>query len=72
VIFWHVRNERLLASLTWISLPFGGYMLGAALMLGAAVVELVVGVACERQSLEDIAAPLSTERPNPVKIESQE
>jgi len=51
---------------------FGGYMLGAALMLGAAVVELVVGVACERQSLEDIAAPLSTERPNPVKIESQE
>jgi MFS family permease len=39
-----------------------GYMVGAALMLGAAVVEWVLGVNSERQSLEAIAAPLRTER----------
>src|SRR6202040_2764845 len=36
-----------------------GYLVAAALMLGAAIVELVFGVAAERMSLEDIAAPLS-------------
>ena len=42
---------------------FNGYILGAALMLAAALVELVLGVASERKALEDIAAPLATERP---------
>jgi MFS family permease len=38
---------------------FGGYLLGGGLMLLAAGVELVLGVAAERKSLEDVAAPLS-------------
>lgn len=38
---------------------FAGYALGAALMIGAALVALKLGVAAERRSLEDIAAPLS-------------
>jgi MFS family permease len=38
-----------------------GYLVAAALMLGAAVVELVFGVAAEQMSLEDIAAPLSAQ-----------
>jgi MFS family permease len=37
---------------------FWGYMLGAAVMLVGAVVEVFFGVAAERQSLEDIATPL--------------
>ena len=36
-----------------------GYALGAVLMLGAALVELWLGVAAERRALEDVAAPLS-------------
>jgi MFS family permease len=40
---------------------FLGYLLGAALMLGAAAVELTLGIAAERRSLEDVAAPLSLE-----------
>jgi hypothetical protein len=36
-----------------------GYLLGAALMLGAAIVELKLGFAAERRPLEDVAAPLS-------------
>ena len=42
-----------------------GYLIGAGLMLAAAAVELVLGVATERKSLEDVAAPLSSERPTP-------
>jgi MFS family permease len=38
---------------------FAGYLLGAALMIGAAVVEAVLGVKAERQPLESIANPLS-------------
>jgi MFS family permease len=38
----------------------GGYALGAMLMLAAAAVELWLGVAAERRSLEDVAAPLSS------------
>ena len=37
-----------------------GYLLGAGLMVGAAVVELLIGVRAERRSLESIAAPLSS------------
>jgi MFS family permease len=42
------------AGLVW------GYLLGAGLMIGAAVVELLIGVKAERRSLESIAAPLSS------------
>ena len=38
---------------------FVGYVLGGALMLTAAAVEIVLGVAAERRSLEDIAPPFS-------------
>ena len=37
-----------------------GYLLGAGLMIGAAVVELLIGVRAERRSLESVAAPLSS------------
>ena len=37
----------------------GGYLFAATLMVGAAIVELVIGVAAERRSLESVAAPLS-------------
>jgi MFS family permease len=36
-----------------------GYLLGAALMLAAAAVELLIGVKAERQPLESVARPLS-------------
>jgi MFS family permease len=39
---------------------FYGYLLAAALMLAAAIIEIVFGVAAERKSLEQIAAPLSS------------
>jgi MFS family permease len=38
---------------------FWGYALASALMVGAALVVLRIGVAAERRSLEDIAPPLS-------------
>ncbi len=38
---------------------FGGYIFAAALMIGAAVLEAVWGVAAEGRSLEDISEPLS-------------
>ena len=38
---------------------FLGYLLGAVLMLGAALVELLIGVPAERQPLEAVARPLS-------------
>ena len=37
-----------------------GYAFGAALMIGAALVELWLGVAAERRALEDVARPLSS------------
>ncbi len=43
-----------------------GYLAGAALMLAAAGVELGLGLATERKSLEDVTAPLSSERPEDV------
>jgi MFS family permease len=42
---------------------FYGYLVGAILMLAAAVVEAVYGVKAEMKSLENIAAPLSSEVP---------
>ncbi|HEY0565181.1 MAG TPA: MFS transporter, partial [Terriglobales bacterium] len=38
---------------------FYGYLLGSALMIGAAAMEWVFGVKAEGQSLEDISAPLA-------------
>ena len=38
---------------------FGGYIFAASLMLGAAVLEAVWGVAAEGKSLEDVSEPLS-------------
>jgi len=40
-----------------------GYLIGGALMILAAVVELVIGVDAERRPLEDIAPPLSAAPP---------
>ena len=39
---------------------FGGYLLGAGLMLAAALIVLRLGVDAERKPLEAVAAPLST------------
>ncbi len=39
----------------------GGYLAGAALMVGAAIVEATMGVAAERASLESITRPLSAD-----------
>ena len=36
-----------------------GYALGGGLMLAAALAEIILGVAAERRSLEDIAPPMS-------------
>ncbi|TMK09477.1 MAG: MFS transporter, partial [Alphaproteobacteria bacterium] len=38
---------------------FLGYLFGAALMIGAAIVELAIGVRAERQPLESVARPIS-------------
>ncbi len=38
-----------------------GYLIGAALMLIAALMEAFFGVKAERQGLESLAAPLSVE-----------
>jgi MFS family permease len=38
-----------------------GYFIGAALMIGGGIVEIVLGVKAEGQSLENIAAPLTAE-----------
>jgi MFS family permease len=41
---------------------FVGYLIGAAVMVIGGVVEIALGVAAERRSLEDIASPLSLVR----------
>ncbi|CCD41249.1 Permeases of the major facilitator superfamily [Candidatus Paraburkholderia kirkii UZHbot1] len=41
------------------SAVFAGYLIGSALMIAAAVVAGIWGVAAERRSLEDVARPLS-------------
>ena len=38
---------------------FLGYLFGAALMIAAALVELLIGVRAERQPLESVARPIS-------------
>ncbi|MGI4816101.1 MAG: MFS transporter [Janthinobacterium lividum] len=41
---------------------FAGYLLGSGLMLLAALVQMIWGVAAERRSLESVAAPLSASK----------
>jgi MFS family permease len=41
------------------SAVFAGYLLGAALMVGAALTEVAFGIKAERQPLESVARPLS-------------
>jgi len=41
---------------------FAGYLMAAALMIAGAIVEIWIGVPAERQSLEHVAAPLSSRR----------
>ncbi|HEY3942268.1 MAG TPA: MFS transporter [Acidimicrobiales bacterium] len=41
---------------------FAGYLIGAVVMIAGGVIELVLGVAAEGRSLEDIASPLSSVR----------
>jgi hypothetical protein len=36
-----------------------GYLIGAALMIGAAAVEALWGIAAERKALESVASPLA-------------
>ena len=43
---------------------FIAYLIGAAVMIIGGVVEIVLGVAAERQSLEDVAHPLSAVKRN--------
>jgi hypothetical protein len=38
---------------------FAGYLLGAALMVAAALVEAAIGIKAERQPLEAVALPIS-------------
>src|SRR3954451_20287320 len=40
---------------------FWGYILGAALMIGAGVVQAVLGIEAAQKNLEDVATPLSAE-----------
>ena len=40
-----------------------GYLIGAGAMVAAAIVQAIWGVASERRSLEDVAAPLATAGP---------
>ena len=44
-----------------LSLINTGYLIGAALMIGGGIAELVFGVKAERQPLENIAKPLTAE-----------
>jgi hypothetical protein len=39
---------------------FLGYLLGAVVMVAGGLVTVFLGVAAERRSLEDIAAPMAT------------
>ncbi|MGA9422073.1 MAG: MFS transporter, partial [Rhodanobacteraceae bacterium] len=52
-LFGHLIGTGAREPIAW------GYVLGAALMLIAAVIELKLGVAAERRPLEDVATPLS-------------
>ncbi|MGH9565845.1 MAG: MFS transporter, partial [Candidatus Angelobacter sp.] len=50
---------------------FYGYLVGAALMIAAAVVEWMIGVKAEGRSLEEITNPLSAARENTERVMRQ-
>jgi MFS family permease len=49
-----------------------GFALGAVLMIGGGIVELLLGVRAEGQSLEDIAKPLTAEDADDVPVAGYE
>lgn len=51
---------------------FYGYLAGAVLMIGAAVVEAIIGVKAERKELEEITAPLSEVVPGNATLSTDE
>jgi MFS family permease len=55
---WLIERSTAAEDITGIA---PGYFLGAALMIGAGIVEAFLGVKAEGQSLEDIATPLTAE-----------
>jgi MFS family permease len=58
---WLTENAAAAGDITMIAV---GYYIGAALMIGAGIVEALLGVKAERRSLENIAAPLTAETPS--------
>lgn len=59
LLFGHlIDNASASGDITGIAV---GYFIGAALMIGAGIVEAFLGVRAEGQSLEDIARPLTAE-----------
>jgi hypothetical protein len=42
---------------------FGGYLLGAGVMIVGGLVAAFIGVSAESKSLQDVATPLSLRRP---------
>jgi MFS family permease len=56
-----IEKARVTQNPWWLTY---GYFAGAALMIFAAVVEMWLGVDTERKALEDVAAPLRSERPD--------
>jgi MFS family permease len=56
-----IEKARVTENPWWLTY---GYFAGAALMVFAAAVEVWLGVDTERKSLEDVAAPLRSERPD--------
>lgn len=48
-----------------VSMVALGYYLGAALMIGAGIVEAVIGVDAENKALEDVADPLGASSSTP-------
>jgi MFS family permease len=53
---------------------FHGYLFAGALMIGAALVELAIGIKSERRSLESVAPPLATvdnEAPDPQLLKQE-
>jgi hypothetical protein len=51
---------------------FWGYILGAALMIAAGIVQAVLGIEAARRDLEDIAKPLSAEAVEDDEVEQRE
>jgi MFS family permease len=55
---WLIDRASASGDITGIAL---GYFIGAALMIGAGIVEAFLGIKAEGRSLEDIARPLTAD-----------